>query len=249
MIPKHRAKRLWNVTAFVMTGLLLLLGLIQCTHKQSSTVTIQSTPLPPMHSMKLMKTAQQSEVSMETQQPEMITTSPRIEVDISKQQLNLYQGNHLLKTYPISTSKYGIGSQAGSNKTPLGQHIIAQKIGAGTPEGTIFKGRVNTGRIARIDQEGGDIVSSRIMWLEGLETGKNKGHGVDSYQRYIYIHGTAEEGKIGQPASHGCIRMYNRDVIHLFTQVDEGTPVNIICSQQDSNTQECLYANNIDGHS
>jgi len=249
MTPKHRAKRLWNVTAIVMTGLLLLLGLIQCTHKQPSTVKIQSTPLPPMHSMKLMNTTQHAESSAETQQPEMIMSSPRIEVDISEQQLHLYQGNDLLKTYPISTSKYGIGSQAGSNKTPLGQHIIAQKIGADAPEGTIFKARVNTGRIARIDQDGGDIVSSRILWLEGLEAGKNKGAGVDSYQRYIYIHGTAEEGKIGQPASHGCIRMYNRDVIDLFTQVDEGTPVDIICSQQELNTQECLYANHIDGHS
>ena len=92
----------------------------------------------------------------------------------------------------------------------------------------IFKARQSQGRIAEMNATGvGDLVTSRIMWLTGLEPGKNKGRSIDSYQRYIYIHGTAEEYKIGQPASHGCIRMYNSDVIDLFARVKEGTEVSI----------------------
>lgn len=156
-----------------------------------------------------------------------------IVVDISEQQLYLHEGNkphtyNMVKSYPVSTSKYGIGSQAGSNKTPLGRHHIEKKIGDGAPPGMIFKGRQNTGKIAKIDAEGTkDLVTTRIMWLKGLEPGKNSGRGIDSYQRYIYIHGTAEEYKIGQPASHGCVRMYNSDVIDLFNRVKEGTEVYI----------------------
>jgi lipoprotein-anchoring transpeptidase ErfK/SrfK len=152
-----------------------------------------------------------------------------IEVDISEQRLYLicHYGNHQeQKIYLVSTSKYGIGNQAGSGKTPLGQHYIKQKIGEGAPIGTIFKARRNTGRIAKMNASGvGDLVTTRIMWLKGLEPGKNLGKGIDSYKRYIYIHGTAEENKIGQPASHGCVRMYNHDVIDLFDRVSEGTKV------------------------
>ncbi len=156
-----------------------------------------------------------------------------IVVDISEQKLYLYEGHqatadNLVESYPVSTSKYGIGSRAGSNKTPLGRHSIKDKIGAGAPEGMIFKARRRTGRLAEINAKGvGDLVTSRIMWLKGLEPGKNSGRGVDSYKRYIYIHGTAEEYKIGEVASHGCVRMYNRDVIDLFDRVKEGTKVYI----------------------
>jgi len=156
----------------------------------------------------------------------------RIEVDISEQQLYLYcryaGGNEEKKVYPVSTSKYGIGSQAGSNKTPLGQHRIEKKFGEGAPEGMIFKARRSTGKIAEMNVPGaGDLVTTRIMWLKGLEPGRNSGRGIDSYKRYIYIHGTAEEEKIGKRASHGCIRMYNRDVIDLFERVTEGVEVKI----------------------
>jgi lipoprotein-anchoring transpeptidase ErfK/SrfK len=156
----------------------------------------------------------------------------KITVDISEQQLYLYcsyaDGKEEVKTYSVSTSKYGIGNKADSDKTPLGQHIIKQKIGDGAPEGTIFKARKNTGKIAEMNApDAGDLVTTRIMWLSGLEPGKNSGSGIDSHKRYIYIHGTAEEEKIGTPASHGCVRMYNRDAIDLFERVNEGTPVNI----------------------
>ncbi len=154
-----------------------------------------------------------------------------IKVDISEQQLYLFcyyeNGNRQVKIYPISTSKYGIGNQAGSNKTPLGLHRIENKIGDGAPLGMIFKARQSMRRIAKINQEVGDVITTRIMWLKGLEPGKNSGDGIDSYRRYIYIHGTADENKIGQPASHGCVRMYNRDVIDLFDRVTEGTLVYI----------------------
>ncbi len=163
------------------------------------------------------------------------TTPPlhsKIEVDISEQQLYLYcryANNHKeIKKYPVSTSKYGIGSQANSNKTPLGLHRIENKIGDGAPQGMVFKGRRATGRIAQMNVPGaGDLVTTRIMWLKGLEPGNNSGRRIDSYKRYIYIHGTAEEEKIGQPASHGCIRMYNDDVIDLFERTTEGSEVNI----------------------
>jgi len=156
----------------------------------------------------------------------------KITVDISDQQLYLHcsyaDGKEEVKTYSVSTSKYGIGNKAGSDKTPLGQHIIKQKIGDGAPEGTIFKARQNTGKIAEMNAPGaGDLVTTRIMWLSGLEPGKNSGSGIDSHKRYIYIHGTAEEEKIGTPASHGCVRMYNRDAIDLFERVSEGTQVDI----------------------
>jgi lipoprotein-anchoring transpeptidase ErfK/SrfK len=155
----------------------------------------------------------------------------RIEVDISEQVLYLYcryaDSNEEVKTYPVSTSKYGIGNKAHSNKTPLGLHHIKGKIGDGAPSGTIFKGLQNTGRIAKINAPGGDVITTRVMRLQGLERGINLGSGIDSYKRYIYIHGTAEENKIGIPASHGCVRMYNRDVIDLFDRVTEDTKVNI----------------------
>jgi len=104
--------------------------------------------------------------------------------------------------------------------------VIAQKIGDGAPLNTIFKSRKNTGKIADIDQQSDeDYVTSRILWLKGLEPGHNAGPGVDSFARYIYIHGTHEENLIGQPASHGCIRMRNQDVLELFERVQEGTEV------------------------
>jgi lipoprotein-anchoring transpeptidase ErfK/SrfK len=143
------------------------------------------------------------------------------------------------KTYRISSSKYGIGSRAGSNKTPLGVHRIAEKIGSNAEPNTIFAGRKNTGKLATIIKDSVDVqaddVTSRILWLDGLEPGVNKGKGIDSHSRYIYIHGTPEEGLIGTPASHGCIRMYNRDIIELFDLVKVGTLV--LVEQGDQNKQ------------
>ena len=152
-------------------------------------------------------------------------------VDISEQRLYLYSNNYLIQSFPVSTSKYGEGQTENSFKTPLGLHEIKEKIGHKAPINTIFTARVNTNKRADVqikqnDTED-DFVTSRILWLDGLEDGINRGLGVDSYNRYIYIHGTHEEGLIGKKASHGCIRMFNNDVIELFDIVSEGTKVQI----------------------
>ena len=152
-------------------------------------------------------------------------------VDISEQRLYLYSNNDLIQSFPVSTSKYGEGQIENSFKTPLGLHEIKEKIGHKAPINTIFTARVNTNKRADVQIEQNDteddFVTSRILWLDGLEDGINRGLGVDSYNRYIYIHGTHEEGLIGQKASHGCIRMFNNDVIELFDIVSEGTKVQI----------------------
>ena len=153
----------------------------------------------------------------------------KILVDISEQRLYLKSGEQTLVSYPISTSKYGEGSRENSFKTPLGNHIIKEKIGENAPINTIFISRINTKNIASIENKQknteNDYVTSRIMWLEGQENGVNKGPGIDSYERYIYIHGTHEEGLIGVKASHGCIRMFNVDVIDLYDRIYNGTKV------------------------
>lgn len=154
-----------------------------------------------------------------------------IVIDISEQRLYLMKNYHIMESFPISSSKYGEGSVENSFKTPLGKHTIKEKIGNGVPLNTIFIARINTEKKASIissdlDSDN-DYVTSRILWLDGSEDGFNKGRGVDSYQRYIYIHGTHEEGLIGKKASHGCIRMFNNDVIWLYDQVREGTKVYI----------------------
>ena len=155
-----------------------------------------------------------------------------IVVDISTQNLFFLKKGKIEEVYSVSTSAYGTGSEVNSFKTPLGRHKISEKIGEGLPEGAILKGRSWTGAIANIIKEPidteFDVVTSRILWLTGLEAGKNKGPGVDSKSRYIYIHGTAEEGLIGKPASDGCVRMYNDDVITLFDKVETNTEVLII---------------------
>lgn len=152
-----------------------------------------------------------------------------IYVDISSQTLSYIVKGTVSKKYNISSSYYGTGSEANSLKTPLGKHEIYKKIGNELPINAILKGRVWSGAIADIIEgpidTDYDHVTSRILWLDGLEEGKNKGNGVDSRNRYIYIHGTAEEGLIGKPASDGCIRMYNKEVIELFEIVSEKTQV------------------------
>ena len=152
-----------------------------------------------------------------------------IYVDISSQTLSYIVKGTVSKKYNISSSYYGTGSEANSLKTPLGKHEIYKKIGNELPINAILKGRVWNGAIADIIEgpidTDYDHVTSRILWLDGLEEGKNRGNGVDSRNRYIYIHGTAEEGLIGKPASDGCIRMYNNEVIELFELVSEKTQV------------------------
>lgn len=153
-------------------------------------------------------------------------------VDISQQKLFQYgQDGELLGTYRVSTATKGAGSNSGSDQTPLGAHRVSDRFGDGAKLGTIFTGRQNTGKLAEIITDPVDVpedlVTTRILWLDGLEPGKNKGSKVDSHSRYIYIHGTPEEGLIGKPASHGCIRMFNQDVINVFRQAPENTLVYI----------------------
>lgn len=153
-------------------------------------------------------------------------------VKIDEQRLYLLQENRVSQVYPVSTSRYGVGNKEGSHQTPLGAHNIAEKIGDHCRPGEIIKARIPTGKLAEICVDahatGQDVITSRVLWLRGLESGINRGGDVDSYRRYIYIHGTAEEGLIGKPASIGCVRMKNADVIDLYDRVAVGTPVMIL---------------------
>ncbi len=133
-----------------------------------------------------------------------------------------------LVSYPVSTSGYGLGERKDSLQTPRGWHAIYAKIGEGQPINAIFKGRVFTGQC----YEPGvstteDMILTRILWLMGLEAGKNQGGDCDTRARYIYLHGTPAEDQIGTPASHGCVRLGNHDMITLFEQVPLGLPVYI----------------------
>lgn len=163
---------------------------------------------------------------------ELHSGEPAIVVDPSTQTLYLMQKSALVRSYPVSTGRTGLGNSEGSYQTPVGVHRICQRIGFEAVCGAVFKGRELTGEVAVIVHEpvstGQDAITTRILRLIGLEPGVNKGPGIDSFDRYIYIHGTPEEGLIGQPVSHGCVRMKNRDVVDLFGQVREGTLVYIL---------------------
>ena len=152
-----------------------------------------------------------------------------IYIKIKNQKLYLIEEKKITDIYSISSSEKGVGNKAGSNKTPIGIHRIKSKIGDNVPINSRFIGRKLTGEIVDVisDTSKGDldIISTRIMWLSGEEYGVNKGNGIDSYERYIYIHGTNEEGRIGIPSSHGCVRMKNKDVIDLYRKVEVGTLV------------------------
>ena len=154
-----------------------------------------------------------------------------INVDISQQRMYLFNQNKLVKSYPVSTSSFGEGQIENSFKTPLGKHVISELFGTNVDKNEIFVNRVLINRKATIIDNSidtdNDFITSRIMWLKGLEDGKNLGGNVDSYSRYIYIHGTQEEGLIGKKASHRCIRLFNHDVIELYEIIEEGTTVNI----------------------
>ena len=126
---------------------------------------------------------------------------------------------HVLRRYPVSTSRFGLGSEPGSFRTPLGRFRVAEKIGHDAPFGTIFQSRVPTGRIGlhALDE---DLVLTRILWLEGLEP-----QNANTRDRYIYFHGTNHESLVGQPASHGCIRLRNADMTELFSLVENSAEV------------------------
>ena len=153
----------------------------------------------------------------------------RIEISIAEQSLKLFDGDRCLRTYEVSTGLNGVGEQQDSYCTPRGRHIIAEKIGAGCEPNTVFVGRRPTGEIyspaLRQAGQDRDWILTRILWLEGMEEGRNRGGEVDSRNRYIYIHGSPDDVAMGTPGSRGCIRMRNHDVMELFDQVEVGVPV------------------------
>ena len=149
----------------------------------------------------------------------MQTSRTSIHISIRDQQLTLKEDETPIRTYPVSTSRFGIGTEQGSLKTPTGRFRIGEKIGADMPAETIFRSRVPLKPGDPLPPTE-DLVMSRILWLDGLDE-----HNTNTRDRFIYIHGTKHEGKIGSPASCGCIRMRNADVVELFDLVNHDTPV------------------------
>ena len=153
----------------------------------------------------------------------------KIRVSIASQRLDLLEVSsegveHVQASFPVSTSGFGLGSEPGSNRTPVGRFAVGEKIGAGAPLGMAFVSREPTGEIAALESPSDlrDLVLTRILWLEGLEP-----HNANTHERYIYIHGTNHEERLGEPCSHGCVRMLNADIAELFERVEPGTPVTI----------------------
>ena len=154
-----------------------------------------------------------------------------LRIDIHSQRLQLLKGGLVIDEYTVSTARNGPGELQDSNCTPRGAHEIAEKIGEGCAANTVFVSRIATGEIytpaLRAAHPDRDWMLTRILWLRGLEPGLNAGDGVDTYSRYIYIHGAPDDIAMGKPGSAGCIRMRNADVERLFEQVDVGTKVYI----------------------
>jgi L,D-transpeptidase YbiS len=147
------------------------------------------------------------------------SVQPKIHISARTQELSLKSGRKKLAAYPVSTSRFGLGSKEGSFKTPTGAFRISEKIGAGMPVGTVFKSRRPVKATKKMLRED-DLVMTRILWLDGLDPAN-----ANTHDRYIYIHGTNHEEQIGEAASHGCIRMRNADLVELFERVEVGTPV------------------------
>lgn len=145
-------------------------------------------------------------------------------VSIAQQSVALFEDGTRIRKFPCSTSRFGIGQIEGSNRTPLGLHCIAEKIGGGEPPGTVFKSREIVGHTSQPEFADAKI-TTRILWLEGLEPGLNQGTNVDSHDRFIYIHGIADQETIGEPSSCGCIHLADPDLIWLFDTVPPGTLV------------------------
>jgi len=157
--------------------------------------------------------------------------SLHIEVSIAAQRLDLFDAGTRIRSYSVSTAANGPGEQAGSYCTPRGRHRIRAKVGAGLPLGAVLRGRRPTGEVCdeaawRAAPER-DWILTRILWLCGEEPGVNRGGSVDTFRRYIYIHGTPDGVELGQPGSRGCIRMRNRDVAELFDLIVTGAPVHL----------------------
>src|SRR5688572_1391876 len=147
------------------------------------------------------------------------SAEPKINISVKKQELTLKLGRKKLAAYPVSTSRFGLGTKEGSLKTPTGKFRVAEKIGNEMPLGTVFKSRRPVKATKKMLRED-DLVMTRILWLDGVEPAN-----ANTYERFIYIHGTNHEGQIGEAASHGCIRMRPSDLVELFDRVEIDTPV------------------------
>lgn len=157
-------------------------------------------------------------------------TRAKLHISISQQLLKCHSSSGV-RRYAVSTALKGVGERMGSFQTPRGQHVIRAKIGAGCPPGAVFVGRRPTGEIYTpelgLAAPQRDWILSRILWLSGREPGRNRGGNVDTLRRFIYIHGSPDEGEFGLPRSHGCIRMRNTDIVELFDLVETGDSVEI----------------------
>ncbi len=150
-------------------------------------------------------------------------TQHHVVISVREQKLALLEKGKLVATYPVSTSKFGLGDRPGSYGTPLGELEIADKIGDGAPAGTVFKDRRRTGEVIPVDAPGRDPIVTRIIWLRGREA-----QNANAFARDIYIHGTPEERNIGRPVSYGCVRMRSTDIINLYSVVGRGAQVSIV---------------------
>jgi hypothetical protein len=152
------------------------------------------------------------------------TPAHMLVVHVGTQSLDIVRDGRMTASYPVSTSRWGVGNRDGSFKTPDGIHRVAEKIGGGAPMGRVFRDRIDTGENVG-GQSDENLILTRILRLEGLEEGRNRGAGIDSYERFIYIHGTNHEDAVGTPFSHGCVVMRNADVIEVYNAVEVGTIV------------------------
>ena len=159
--------------------------------------------------------------------PPLAATGNQIIISVRDQKLTVVKDDHTRVSFPISTSKFGLGDRNRSYETPTGELAVAAKIGGGAPSGAVFHGRVTTGEVVKVDAPGRDAIVSRILALKGLEASNSK-----AFSRGIYIHGTPEERNIGRPTSYGCIRMRSKDVIALYEMVKVGARVQIIDTTQ-----------------
>lgn len=144
-------------------------------------------------------------------------------VSVRDQKMLLMRDGKPIKSYQVSTSKFGVGDTPSSNRTPLGRMKVAKKIGAGQPAGAVFKSRRPTGEVIKPDAPGRDPIISRILWLTGTQS-ENR----NAFRRFIYIHGTPEHRRLGSPASYGCIRMGSKDVVDLYDRIGTGADVYVI---------------------
>ena len=160
-----------------------------------------------------------------------VVPQQKILISAADQKMAIYRDGVPIRTFRVSTSKFGLGDRPGSYATPTGLLRVKKKIGENVKEGTVFKGRNPTGEVLKVDAPGRDPIVTRIMWLEGLEE-SNK----NAFKRYIYIHGTPEERNIGRPVSYGCIRMRSRDIVELFDDTEINTRIFITSRPLPKNT-------------